>query len=64
MLFTNGADPSDLVGYDQLAVVAAGASAVVDYASVVGLNTPTPLSIPYSLDVVRPQLAAAAGGAS
>ena len=64
VLFTNGADPSDLVGYDQLAVVAAGASAVVDYASVVGLNTPTPLSIPYSLDVVRPQLAAAAGGAS
>ncbi|HEU4841016.1 MAG TPA: ABC transporter substrate-binding protein [Ilumatobacteraceae bacterium] len=63
VLFTNGADAGDLVGYDQLAVVAAGASAVVDYASVVGLNTPSPLSIPYSLDVVRPQLAAAAGGA-
>jgi hypothetical protein len=29
--------------------------------AVVGLNTPTPLSIPYSLDVVRPALEAAAG---
>ena len=63
MLFTNGADPSTMVGFDQLGVVADGAAAVIDYASVVGLNTPTPLSIPYSLDVVRPQLDAAAGGA-
>jgi iron complex transport system substrate-binding protein len=40
--------------------VAAGAAAEVDYVSVVGLNTPTPLSIPFSLEVVRPTLEAAA----
>jgi iron complex transport system substrate-binding protein len=61
VLFTNGADPSTMVGFDQLGVVADGAAAAIDYASVVGLNTPTPLSVPYSLDVVRPQLLAAAG---
>jgi iron complex transport system substrate-binding protein len=60
VIFSNDADPSTLVGYDQLAAVTSGASAELDYAAVVGLNTPTPLSIPYSLDIVRPQLEAAA----
>jgi iron complex transport system substrate-binding protein len=64
VFFSNGEDPSSLVGYDQLDVVANGASAELGYAEVVGFNTPSPLSIPYSLEVVRPQLAAAAGGAS
>jgi iron complex transport system substrate-binding protein len=63
VIFSNGAEPSTLVGYDQLGVVAAGASAELGYADVVGFNTPTPLSIPHSLQVVRPQLEAAAGGA-
>ena len=60
VIFSNDADPSTLVGYDQLGAVTRGASAELDYAAVVGLNTPTPLSIPYSLDIVRPQLEAAA----
>lgn len=61
VVFANGADPSDLVGFDQLPAVTSGAVSDMDYDSVVGLNTPTPLSIPYSLDVVRPALEAAAG---
>jgi|HigsolmetaAR202D_1030399.scaffolds.fasta_scaffold10087_5 iron complex transport system substrate-binding protein len=61
VMFTNGEDPSTLVGYDQLEVVQRGAVAVLDYADVVALNTPTPLSIPYVLDIVRPQLEIAAG---
>ena len=56
VIFSNGAAPSTLVGYDQLGAVTAGASAELDYAAVVGLNTPTPLSVPYSLEIVRPQL--------
>ena len=35
--------------------------AVLDYATIVGLNTPTPLSIPYALDKMRPYLVKAAG---
>lgn len=61
VIFANGEDPGGLVGYDALPAVASGAVAEVDYVAVVGLNTPTPLSIPYSLDVVRPALEAAAG---
>ena len=30
---------------------------MLNYADVVALNTPTPLSIPYVLEIVRPQLA-------
>ena len=60
VVFSNDGDASDLVGYDQLPAVAAGAAAEVDYVSVVGLNTPTPLSIPFSLEVVRPTREAAA----
>jgi iron complex transport system substrate-binding protein len=37
-----------------------GAVAVLDLAAVSGLNTPTPLSIPYSLEQIRPALEAAA----
>lgn len=62
--FLNGQDPSDVVGYGELPVVQAGASAELNYADVVALNTPTPLSIPYVLEVIRPQLEVAAGGAS
>jgi iron complex transport system substrate-binding protein len=60
VLFTNGSDPTDLTGYAQLPAVAAGAVAVLDYAEVSGLNTPTPLSVPYSLGAIRPALDAAA----
>jgi iron complex transport system substrate-binding protein len=49
-----------MAGYDQLPAVRSGAVAVLDYAAVVGLNTPSPLSVPYSLERIRPALEAAA----
>jgi iron complex transport system substrate-binding protein len=55
----NGGDESDLAdipGFDQLP----GTIAVLDYPTIVGLNTPTPLSIPYALDKLKPFLAEAA----
>jgi iron complex transport system substrate-binding protein len=55
----NGGDESDLSdipGFDSLP----GTVAVLDYPTIVGLNTPTPLSIPYSLDQLRPYLEQAA----
>ncbi|OHV48684.1 hypothetical protein BCD48_14655 [Pseudofrankia sp. BMG5.36] len=58
----NGGDESDLgdiPGFDQLP----GTVAVLDYATIVGLNTPSPLSIPYSLDKLRPYLDKTAGKA-
>lgn len=61
ILLTNGAEPSDIPGYDNLPAVQAGSVAVLDLAEVTGLNTPSPLSIPYSLEAIRPALEAAAG---
>jgi len=55
----NGGDESDLddiPGFDDLP----GTVAVLDFATIVGLNTPSPLSIPYSLEQVRPFLEEAA----
>ncbi|PZF80830.1 ABC transporter substrate-binding protein [Jiangella anatolica] len=58
----NGGDESDLAdiaGFDQLP----GTVAVLDYPTIVGLNTPSPLSIPYALEQLRPYLDEAAGAA-
>ncbi|RIQ30256.1 ABC transporter substrate-binding protein [Jiangella rhizosphaerae] len=55
----NGGDESDLAdipGFDQLP----GTVAVLDYPTIVGLNTPSPLSIPYGLEQLRPYLEEAA----
>jgi iron complex transport system substrate-binding protein len=60
LLLTNGVDPAGIPGYDTLPAVQDGAVAVLDMAGVVGLNTPTPPSIPYSLERIRPALEAAA----
>lgn len=60
LILTNGADTADIVGFDTLPAVQSGAYTVLDYAPVVGLNTPSPLSIPYSLDFIRSALEAAA----
>jgi iron complex transport system substrate-binding protein len=57
---TNGAEPAEIPGYDARPAVQDGAVAVLDLAAVTGLNTPTPLSIPYSLERIRPALEAAA----
>lgn len=51
----NGGDRSDLddiPGFDELP----GTVAILDYPTIVGLNTPTPLSIPYALKQLRPNL--------
>jgi iron complex transport system substrate-binding protein len=61
MVLTNEADPAEIPGYSDLPAVAAGAALEMDYAAAVALNTPTPLSIPYALDLLRPALTAAAG---
>ena len=60
VLLTNGADPAEIPGYESLPAVRSGAVAVLDLAEVVGLSTPSPLSIPYSLDAMRPALEALA----
>ena len=60
LILTNGADVDDIPGYDLLPAVQDGAVAVLDIAGVTGLNTPSPLSIPYSLELIRPALEAAA----
>lgn len=60
IMLNNGADPHDLVGYDALESVRSGAAVDIDLATVIALNTPTPLGIPHALDVIRPALEAAA----
>lgn len=55
----NGGDKTDLAdipGFGQLP----GTVAVLDYPTIVGLNTPSPLSIPYVLHQLRPYLEKAA----
>ncbi|WP_369141171.1 ABC transporter substrate-binding protein [Modestobacter versicolor] len=55
----NGGDAgatADIPGFDQLP----GTVAILDLATIVGLNTPTPLSLPYSLEALRPYLEDAA----
>lgn len=56
----NGADPAKVPGYTELPAVQSGAVAALDYAEVTGLNTPSPLSIPYVLDKLKPALTKAA----
>lgn len=60
LLLTNGGDEHDIVGYDTLPAVRKGAVTVLDYATASAINTPTPLSIPWALDRIRPALVAAA----
>lgn len=58
---THGSDPSQLPGWDQLAAVQNGSVVDFEFADVVGINTPTPLSIPYEIDLLRPAREAVAG---
>lgn len=57
----NGTDPSDITGWALLPAVESGAVVEMDYQLAVALNTPTPLSIPWALEQIRPQLELAAG---
>lgn len=59
-ILPNDGDPHALVGYDDLTPVRTGAVAEMGFADVVGVNTPTPLSLPYVLGLLRPALEAAA----
>ena len=61
VMLTNGTDTADIPGYDALPAVRSGAVSLLDVADVTGLNTPSPLSIPYALERIRPALEAAAG---
>lgn len=61
ILLTNGVDPAEIPGYAALPQAQSGAVAILDAADASALNTPTPLSIPYVLDLIRPALEAAAG---
>jgi len=61
LLLTNGADPAEIPGYGGLPAVRSGAVAMLDLPTAVGLNTPTPLSVPYGLDAIRPALEPGAG---
>jgi iron complex transport system substrate-binding protein len=60
VVLANGGDPAELPGWSELPAVASGAVAEMELTDVVGLNTPTPLSVPYVLDLVHPALEAAA----
>ncbi|MEM7322055.1 MAG: ABC transporter substrate-binding protein [Actinomycetota bacterium] len=52
----NGTDPSEVIGLDTLPSSQSGALIDFAFADVVGLNTPTPLSVPYLLELMRPSL--------
>ena len=60
ILLTNGADPNEIPGYSGLPAVQSGAVSVLDVPTITGLNTPTPLSVPYALEAIHPALEAAA----
>lgn len=60
MVLFNGADPASVPGFNDLPAVQAGAWLDMDLVLATALNVPTPLSIPYALDELRPALEAAA----
>ena len=60
LLLANGTDPADIPGYDALPAVESGAVALLDLATAVAVNTPSPLSLPWALDALHPALEAAA----
>ncbi len=57
----NGADPDSVVGLAELPSSENGTLIDFAYADIVGLNTPTPLSVPYLLELMRPTLEIVAG---
>lgn len=58
--FGNDTELSELPGYSELPAVENDSVVEVGFEEAVALNTPTPLSIPYMLDTVRPGLEATA----
>lgn len=60
LALTNGTDTAEIVGWDALPAVEAGTAQVLDLAEAWALNTPSPLSIPWGIEEIRPTLEAAA----
>lgn len=60
VILPNDGDPHEVPGYEQLTAVRNGAVAELGFADIVGINTPTPMSIPHAIDVLRPALERAA----
>jgi ABC-type Fe3+-hydroxamate transport system substrate-binding protein len=63
LILPNGADPAEMPGYDRLPAVQSDAVVVLGYADAVAFNTPTPLSIPYALDLIESAATAAEAAA-
>ncbi|MBJ7479102.1 MAG: ABC transporter substrate-binding protein [Rhodococcus sp.] len=64
VLLPNGGTLDDMMklpGFADLPAVKSGGLAIVDYPTVAGLNTPSSLSVKYSLESITPQLEAVAG---
>lgn len=60
VVLPNGGDLTDLPGWTNLPAVTSGGVSELSFAEVVGLNTPSPLSIPFALELIRPALESAA----
>lgn len=64
VMLPNGGTREDLEklpGFTMLPAATGGGLAVVDYATVVGINLPSKASVEFSLNTIRPQLEAVAG---
>lgn len=61
VILTNGVEAEEIPGWSSIPATSTGAVAVVDMAGATALNTPSPLSIPYGLEQIRPALETAAG---
>lgn len=60
LMLTNGTATSNIVGWAQLPAVKAGTALILETSGAWALNTPSPLSVPWALEVIRPALDAAA----
>lgn len=60
IMLANGAETSEITGFDQLSAVQDDAFVLLDYAGAVSLNLPSALSLPFGIDAVTPALEAAA----
>ncbi|MCB0977173.1 MAG: ABC transporter substrate-binding protein [Acidimicrobiales bacterium] len=60
LALTNGTDTADIVGWDTLPAVEAGTAKVLDTPTAWALNSPSPLSVPWAIEQIRPTLASAA----
>jgi iron complex transport system substrate-binding protein len=55
-MLLNGTDPASIIGLDDLSATQNDTLISFELADIVGLNTPTPISIPYLIDLMLPTL--------